>query len=136
MEEKKQNENKLLHTIADNINKKYEQPKDQPIDLIKEKLAQNNFLGGQRQPIINSVPQKEELQLPKPKKELKGVEVDGYFLPIVGIPTVDACTILMFLLGTVWSKNPEVDRILKKINLELQDAHGKKYYPRPQKKKN
>lgn len=129
----------IVHNIAsyqsDNISKREDY---QDGDLAREQVRKGGLSRGKQ--VVMS---EEEVNAAREGKlnpngqqgqQKPTVRIDGYDLPITNIPTIDAVTIMMYVFSTVFSKNPEVESILKQSGFKFPDANGNIIYP-PQKAK-
>ncbi len=138
--------------VAQAASKNFNPPPEQPIDLIKDRMHKSGQLPGSRKepvfigedgkPIFNDEEKKEKMdkkELPKLKSEISTFDIDGFKIPLSGIPQLDALTCFMYIMGRHLSqKDPEIKRILNEFQFNFPDATGKQIFPIPEepKKKN
>lgn len=109
----------LNRTVNDNIDGK------SPIETIMEQRGK-----GSKPAPLPAQPTKTNSYALKGK-----LDINGYTLPVFEDEFQNAVTMINFILATELSKNPGVNRLLKKFHFKFPDINGKIIYPRSERKR-
>jgi len=125
----------IIHKLADGMTKMTPQPMDSPTDLIKEQIEKSKFLPGRspNQVVTAAKNEKDGVELPR-LNPLPPIVIDGHEFKRTNVPTLDAITVLMYIVSKVLSNNPRIDSILRQVQFQFPDNSGVFVYPRSVKK--
>lgn len=134
-----------LFDVASAVSANYSPPKEEPIDLIKDQMKKTGRVPGQKAPVfvgedgkpIFSEPKPDvqnKLNLPPMRDKISTFEIDGFKIPLCGIPQLDALTCFMYIMSRISQISAdqipqEVDRILTAFKFSFPDTSGKRIYP-------
>ena len=69
------------------------------------------------------------------QKQHISIAVNDKVIEVSKDPFEGSITMLLFLLATVWSKDPKIAKVLKAFNFSFYDANGDLLYPKQKKSK-
>lgn len=128
-------EERIVHKLAEGISRNVPQPNETPTDLIMEQAEKNKLLigkGPQQIQAASATPSSDKVDLPS--MPVPVITIDGHEFRAWNHPQMDAVTVLMYLMVSLFADNKDVQRILGSINFEWKDKNGKKIYPAENKK--
>jgi hypothetical protein len=133
---KKQHDPEALFKLAAGLNRSVPNPTEKPLDLIKEQIEKNKlFVGKGEQKVVadGNVLNTEgvkDFNLPDIKDMVPPIVIDGHKFRRTNIPTMDALTVLLYIVSTVLAKDdPRIADILEQVEFKLPDIEGNIIFP-------
>lgn len=133
--------------IASAVVKNYKPPIQQPVDLIQDQMKKIGKVPGRSEPVFvgedgrkifkDPEPDKDnKLKLPPVRDKISTFKIDGFEIPLCGVPQLDALTCFMYIMSRMSqieaSQIPkEIDRVLTAFKFSFPDTTGKFIYPPP-----
>ncbi len=126
-----------LFKLAVGINAAMQKPDEKPVDLIQEQIDKNKLLIGKGPQEVVSAPGTEkpkDINLPNVEDMVPPIIIDGHKFRRTNVPTLDALTVLMYIVSEVLSEDERVADILRQVEFRFPDNDGNLIFPRKDKK--
>lgn len=126
-----------LFKLAVGMNQAMQKPTEKPMDLIQEQIDKNKLLigkGPQEVVADKSGEKSKDIKLPDVQDMVPPIVIDGHKFRRTNVPTMDALTVLMYIVSEVLADDERVADILRQVEFKFPDNDGNLIFPRKEKK--